>query len=199
MAGARRPLRPTLLERCIETLELDPSLVLCYARTAVIDDHGDLVPDDPAVWRPSAAANTGIVRRSDEPRGLGSNSSARRYYGILLNTIWCLEAYGVARTEVMATTGKMRDYMVSEKVFLTEMALRGRIAEVPEKLFYCRRHIAQYSLIPSASAQRNCVRPGRGRFRLPVPHQLRPTLGYLAAPFRRPLVGANVSFAWEYF
>lgn len=178
---------PTLLERSVDALDRDPSLVLCYARAAVIDSQGNSVPDDPASWRPPVASEVKAGSDRDELRGLGSTSPSRRYYSILLDTIWCLEAYGVVRTNVMATTGKMRDFMVSEKVFLAELALRGRIAEIPEKLFYCRRHAAQYSLIPTASAQCDCVRPRRVRLPLPVPHQLRPTIGYLIAPFRSPI------------
>jgi glycosyltransferase involved in cell wall biosynthesis len=186
---------PTLLERSVELLDADPQAVLCYPRAVIIDEHGDLWSEDPATWRPSAPPASNAVSYIDsaksacttdsatavndtDPRGLNSTSISRRFYGVLLETIWCLESYGMVRTATMRAGGKLRGYCGSEKVFLAEMALRGRMCEIPEILFYVRRHAEQYSMLDSGSAQRRSVSPRRFSLRLPVPRQLRSTWGY---------------------
>jgi glycosyltransferase involved in cell wall biosynthesis len=164
---------PTLIQRSVEMLDSDPKAVLCYARPAIIDCAGDLVPDDPSTWQPPQNTNSDA-----DPRGLDSPSVARRFYGVLLDTVWCLESYGMVRSSVMRTTGKLRGYRAAEKVFIAEMALRGPLREIPEVLFFVRRHAQQYTMLPSGSAQRNSVKPGSRGFRIPVPRQTRSTLGY---------------------
>jgi glycosyltransferase involved in cell wall biosynthesis len=179
---------PTLVERSVEALDREPKAVLCYPRVAIIDDFGELAPDDPASWRPplnSSDASISVVDQSTVPandhdrRGLDSSSVAQRFYGILLDTVWCLESYGMVRTAVMRTTGKLRTYRASEKVFLAEMALRGQYAEIPEILFFVRRHEQQFTMLATGTAQQKAVKPRWSRLRLPVPRHVRSTLGYL--------------------
>jgi glycosyltransferase involved in cell wall biosynthesis len=178
---------PTLLEREVAMFNADPTAVLCYARPAIIDECGELVPDDPATWRPAAVdgqlqSAADLVARApgnEDPRGLNSASASHRFYGVLLKTVWCLESYGLVRTEVMRSTGKLRGYCGAEKVFLAEMALRGRFREIPEVLFYSRRHAQQYTMLDTSSAQQQSVNPGGANSRIPLPRHLRSTLGYL--------------------
>jgi glycosyltransferase involved in cell wall biosynthesis len=179
---------PTMLQRCVEVLDEDSQAVLSYARPAVIDEFGNLLSDDPATWRPplqtiatptNLAGNTAATACNADARGLDSSSVSRRFYGVLLNIVWCLEPYGVMRSAVMRTTGKMRGYCGADKVFLAEMALHGRFLEVPEILFFVRRHPQQYTMQPSASVQRRSLKPRWFGLRLPVPLQMRSTLGYL--------------------
>ncbi len=169
---------PTLIERSVEILDSDPQAALCYARAAIIDSNGDLAPDDPSTWRPPQNINSSTAASDADPRGLDSPSVARRFYGVLLDTVWCLESYGMVRSSVMRTTGKLRSYRAAEKVFIAEMALRGPLREIPEVLFFVRRHAQQYTMLPSGSAQRNSVKLGSRGFRIPIPRQLRPTWGY---------------------
>ncbi|HEY2826906.1 MAG TPA: glycosyltransferase family 2 protein [Pirellulales bacterium] len=179
---------PTLLARSVEMLDRNPEAVLCYARPAIIDEYGELSPDDPATWRPSRGSDGPFqivhetlakVAADNDRRGLDSPSASRRFYGVLLNTVWCLESYGMIRTAVMRTTGKLRGYRAAEKVFLAEMALRGQFAEIPEILFFVRRHAEQYTMLPSGSAQRDSVKRQWSGLRWPMPRQVRSTLGYL--------------------
>ncbi len=169
---------PTLIQRSVEMLDRDPTAVLCYARPAIIDSAGDLVPDDPSTWQPPQNTNSTSSTSDADPRGLDSPSVARRFYGVLLDTVWCLESYGMVRSSVMRTTGKLRGYRAAEKVFIAEMAVRGRLREIPEVLFFVRRHAQQYTMLPSGTAQRNSVRPSSRGFRIPVPRQARSTWGY---------------------
>jgi glycosyltransferase involved in cell wall biosynthesis len=191
---------PTLLERCVEMLDRDPRAVLCYARPATIDENSELAPDDPASWHPpgkvgktndSVLSNSADLAADDDPRGLDSPSVSRRFYGVLLETVWCLESYAVVRSDAMRTTGKLRGYRAAEKVFLAEMALRGRFREIPELLFFVRRHAQQYTMLSSGSAQRNSVKPRWSGLRVPVPRHVRSTLGYLLLLPKAPISWAD--------
>jgi glycosyltransferase involved in cell wall biosynthesis len=179
---------PTLLERSVEMFDRDPAAVLGYARPAIIDERGEMLPDDPATWRPPVLVDSTSVSAAGKPAGqvddadrreLDSSSVSRRFYGVLLHTVWCLESYGMVRSAVMRTTGKLRNYCGAEKVFLAEMALRGPMREIPEILFFPRRHVQQYTMLTSGSAQRKAVKPRWFGMRFPMPRQVRSTMGYL--------------------
>ncbi|MCC7086363.1 MAG: glycosyltransferase family 2 protein [Pirellulales bacterium] len=174
---------PTLLECCLEPMESDPSVVLTYPRLAVIDSQGELLPSDPTAWRPRSGNSSVQPQLSSttdaDQRRLDSPLAYQRFGGILLHTVWCLEPYGLMRSDAVRSTGILRNYCGAEKVFLAEMALRGKFHEIPDVLFYVRRHAEQYSLLPSASAQRELVNPGRIRCPLRLPRQLRSTWGFL--------------------
>lgn len=167
---------PTLLRHCYEIISRDPSVVLAYPRIAVIDANGQLVPTDPVTWQPPLPACA--AQDEADRRGLDSSLPHQRFNGILLQTIWCLEPYGLMRTEALRTTGLLRHYCGAEKVFLAELALRGKFCEVPEVLFFVRRHAEQYTLLPTATAQRDSVKPTRFRWRSVVPRHVRSTWGY---------------------
>jgi glycosyltransferase involved in cell wall biosynthesis len=174
---------PTLLEKCVAVLDHDPSIVLCFARPMVIDHNGKPLPDDPTSWQPTAVTAT----TRDQPTDLGSTKSSRRFRGILMGVQWCLAPYGLMRSEITGATGGMRDYLIADKVFLAEMALRGRFFEIPEVLFFPRRHARQFSLASSASTQRNMMKPRARRFSLPVPWHVRPTIDYFRATLSTPI------------
>jgi glycosyltransferase involved in cell wall biosynthesis len=170
----------TFLEKCVAVLDADPSVVLCHTRSAVIDCLGNLAPEDPASWRRTGEGVTlPPVGDALSVRGLDKATPAERYTGVLLHTIWCFEMFGVVRRSAMNQTGKLRAYRAAEKVFLAELALRGRFYEVPEVLFLSRRHADQFSLMASATAQHQWVKPGQKKWRFPIPRQLRPTIGHL--------------------
>lgn len=175
--------QPTLVERSVEIFDADPAAALCYPRCAIIDEQGQLVPDDPSNWCPPEGDSSVDI----EPHGLNSSVVSRRYYGVLLETVWCLESYGMVRSDVMRKTGKLRGYRAAEKVFLAEVALHGRFREIPEILLLVRRHAQQYTMLPSDSAQQQSVKPRRNRLRLPIPRHVRPTLGYLALLASAPI------------
>lgn len=180
----------TFLEKCVAVLDADASVVLCHTRSAVIDCLGNLAPEDPASWR---RTGEGVilppVGDALTVRGLDAATPSERYAGVLLKTIWCFEMFGVVRRSAMQQTGKLRAYRAAEKVLLAELALRGRFHEVPEVLFLSRRHAEQFSLLATATAQHQWVKPGRKKFGIPIPRQVRPTLGHLmllpAAPIGR--------------
>ncbi len=141
---------PTLLEKCVEALDRHPEAVLAYPRVLMIDWQGEPLPEDPSTWRPPLSSDASSPTDDRDPRGLDSPQASRRFYGVLMKTVWCLEPYGLMRTDAVHTTGKLRNYRAAEKVFIAEMALRGQFVEVPEMLLLVRRHSDQYTMIGSA-------------------------------------------------
>jgi len=112
---------PSFLERCVEVLDRDPSVVLCHTRTRTIDAAGRPGKEWPA--RPLADAD----------------SPSRRFDEILKRNdtfpIW-----GVMRRRVLEKTPLLGNYPAHDRPFLAEMSLYGRLWEVDEFLFFEREH-----------------------------------------------------------
>ncbi|HJT35973.1 MAG TPA: glycosyltransferase family 2 protein, partial [Pirellulales bacterium] len=171
---------PTLVERCVERLEADRGLVLCSARAAVVDADGQVVRGNDA--RGGRAADFQGVSAAMEARRLrrtGSARSSQRYLGVLIDSLRCYEIFGLIHSSAMRRTGLHRPYNGAEKVFLAELALLGRFAELDETLFYSRWHRERFSANVSAAAQARHMDPAAAR-RFVWPRQVRSSWGYLS-------------------
>jgi glycosyltransferase involved in cell wall biosynthesis len=178
---------PTLLERSVAMLEADPSAVLCYPRTTVIDAQGDLLSDAPGSWRPPESNNGYTASEQADPRGLNSLQPAERLRGILMDTVWCYELFGLTRRDVMRRTHLHRNSSASGKCFLIEMAFQGRLVEIPEVLFFNRRHAQQYTMLTNVADQQSFDRPGKKQRSWPWPYHLRCTAMYAGCIWRAPI------------
>ena len=118
---------------------------------------------------------------------LGSDVPCRRVAAVLLQSVWMYEQFGMMRRSALITTGGMRSYYMSDWVLLVEMALRGRFGEIPETLFYPRKHAGQASTLSTDAARRNAVNPRRLKVPLPLPHQIRPTVDHFRACLVAPI------------
>jgi len=112
---------PTFLSRCVEVLERDPSVVLCYPQSIVIDGHGKKVEVVQGAYLDSR--NLGLVLRVT----LAICGAGSAYM-----------IYGVIGHEALAQTRLFRRVMEPEYVLLTELSVLGSFAQVPEALFYIR-------------------------------------------------------------
>lgn len=171
---------PTLVERCVERLETDGGLVLCSARAGVVDADRQLVAAERASY------GQGVDFQGVSPaiearrlRRVGSARASERYRGVLLDSLRCYEIFGLIRSSAMCRTGLHRPYNGAEKVFLAELALLGRFAELDETLFYSRWHRERFSANTSAAAQARHMDPAATR-RLVWPRQVRSSWGYLS-------------------
>lgn len=121
-ASADDLLAPTYLEACVNTLEAAPaSVVLCYPRTALIDSDGTVVEH----------YQDRMDVRHPQPR--------ERLRHVLRHLRLCNAVFGMSRREVFLSTSLLAPYHSSDVVLLAELALRGQIWEVPERLFLRRR------------------------------------------------------------
>ena len=113
---------PSCISRCISVLEEDPTVVLAYSRTMMVDLEAnpiELLPD-----------------RIDT-RGM---SSPERYVHLIRNLFWCNMVYGVIRGEALKQTGLVRNIFGSDHLLLAELTLKGAFAQVPAPLFYRRKN-----------------------------------------------------------
>lgn len=114
--------RPEFLERCLEVLEADSGAVLCYPREAGIDEQ-----DRPLGSRPY---------RYD----ITLENPWQRVLGLMLTNRGSPPVFGLIRSEVLRRTRLIGPYDASDQVLLAELAMHGRLAEVPEELLLHREH-----------------------------------------------------------
>lgn len=113
---------PELLRRCVDVLDREPTVVLCYPKTAVIDGDGNVM----------GLFEDGLDLGEETPHGR-LRQLVRRIN--LANAI-----FGLARRETLARTGLIGPYIASDIVLLMEIALYGKFRELPEHLFFRRDH-----------------------------------------------------------
>jgi glycosyltransferase involved in cell wall biosynthesis len=156
---------PNFLERCLEVLQRSPDVLWCFSRHSHIDPWGRTLPDPESCDLSYVAEPQGGPPR----RTPWTRSSAlpwQRFTGVLLGGTSCLDNYGLVRTTGMRKTGLLRPYYGSEKVFVAELCLQGRYAEVPETLFFVRVHPGGSGALPTAAQQQAFVDPSAaGRHR----------------------------------
>jgi glycosyltransferase involved in cell wall biosynthesis len=112
---------PRLIEACVEVLERRPDVVLCYSHTIEIDENGD---------------ETGRVELD---RGTAETPSAR-LSELAFRNHRCEPTYGLMRADVIRSTGLQHNYTDSDRVWLCQLAMRGRFAVVEQPLFFKRYH-----------------------------------------------------------
>lgn len=110
------------LSRCVEILDNDPSVVLCYTQEIYIDAEGK------------------FVRK--KPYHLNGNSTQphERFRQIIARNRGSPPVFGVIRTDILRQTPLLARYYGSDQVLLAELILHGRFHEVPEELFLHREH-----------------------------------------------------------
>lgn len=113
---------PEYLERCVEVLDTDRSVVLCHSKVRVVDSDGQFLHD------------------YVQPLRIDSDRPSERFSDLLLVRNNCYEVFGLIRSEVLARTRLMGNYPVGDRVLLVELTLRGKFHEVPMPLFFSREH-----------------------------------------------------------
>lgn len=127
---------PTFLQQCIDVLDHEPSIVLCYPATAEINDQGEVVRTPDIVWDFNNARPS-----------LRFRSFLRQYHR-------CFEFFGVIRTPSLRTSSLLGNYAGADIVLLAEMVLRGPFYQLPDRLFLRRNHPGLYKEGSPARHQR---------------------------------------------
>lgn len=160
-------IEPTLIEKCIDVLEKDPTVVIAHAAEREIDEFGRELP---LGWQSRQC--------SDSP-----NPCTRFRY-----LCWdhpCYPIFGVIRTEALRQTGAFGHYPSSDRVVLAELSLHGRIVRIPERLFLHREHGDRAGRNTCLQYQQRHITPERPE-KTTFPH-FRMALEYLRAINRSPL------------
>lgn len=123
-AAADDVCRPAFVSACLEALQVGgPGTVIAFPRSDLIDEGG---------------ARIGPV--DDAHLAVSSGSPHERVGQLLDNRFEWHPVFGVMRIDTLRRTRMIGSYVASDIVFLAEMALRGRFAQVPETLFLRRYH-----------------------------------------------------------
>jgi hypothetical protein len=160
----------TYLERCLDALESAPDVVMAHAAAEYIDAAGAPV----RVLRHGYVDGAGYVERDvvsgDDFGRLAASSRphVRLRAAISHFSLKGLPIFGLARTEAFERTLLHRPFYGADKVIVAELALQGRIVEVPEVLFFRRTHPGASSRLQSNGQRARWTDPNRSGGFLPL-------------------------------
>jgi len=110
------------IKSCVDVLEKDPSVALCYSATNIIDSDGLLM----AVYK--------------DKFNLSNNSASQRYRKLICNLDLCNCLHGLIRASVLANTRMIQpDAGAWDCVLLAELALKGKFVQLQKPMFNRRR------------------------------------------------------------
>jgi len=118
-------LSPTNLERCVAVLESDPGIALAYPRMCRIDEQGQPIDEH----------RSALVLDQRDPV-----ARWKRFLTCIDDGSMCDPVFGLFRADVLKATPVLRTVIGADMLLLGDIALRGRIAEIPEVLFFERWH-----------------------------------------------------------
>ncbi len=120
---------PNLLERAVQVLDSDPSIMVAYGRTKLIDDQGNVTAD------------------FDERLHIMDERPSDRWMAVMRRIRLGNLHYGLTRTDQFRHTGLLRSYSGGDFPLIAEMALYGKFFEIPDAFFYRRMHAEASSAI----------------------------------------------------
>jgi len=142
---------PDFLLRCVEVLDKDPSVVLCHSEVQFIDESGRYIKN-PDRFLPDASSPEAHVRFSE----------------LIRMVHWCLDIFGLMRSDALKRTPLISNYVGSDRNTLVILALLGRFHRVPECLFFNREH-AERSVRKTRPAFRAAWFDPKNRNRISLP------------------------------
>lgn len=116
---------PEFLERCAAELDRDLGAVMAYTRTIIIDAAGAEV---------ERFSNT-LDLREERP-----HRRFQHFHHVFGEWSVCHPIFGVMRVAPVRDREILPRYVASDMILLAELALHGKIVEVPEFLFRLRWH-----------------------------------------------------------
>jgi glycosyltransferase involved in cell wall biosynthesis len=139
---------PTFIERCVAALDANPDVVVSYPRTTVIDAAGE------------------VIEMDEDDLPLDSPDVVRRFAGCLNPMKLCHNViFGLMRRSVLLKTNLIGTYLASDRRLVAELSLHGPFEEIPDRLFFRRKHKANIGV---ALKDLQFYRPGmRRRFVMP--------------------------------
>jgi glycosyltransferase involved in cell wall biosynthesis len=181
---------PRFLERCVPVLDADPDIALSHTAIGFIDETGAPVRFYLGKGIPSEGGYLLDIYGNPvmEPDILHIAESPRveeRFHDVLQNVNWCLQVFGLIRSDVLRHTGLQRSYYGADKVLLAEISLAGRFHQIDEVLFTKRIH-QKMSFYQTTKEKRRWIDP-TGRHRFPQLHMIK---DYAAAVRRTPMSAA---------
>lgn len=140
---------PTYLERCVELLGGDESIVLAHSEMVEIGVQGETLRPLDARIRDMEAADL-----------------VARFRGAIALDHGCFDVFGLIRREALARTQLIAPYLGSDRTLLAELALQGRLVRAPEVLFHSREHPQRSIRIKSDRERERWFGASHGKGRL---------------------------------
>jgi len=138
---------PTMLGDAVETMENDPSLVLCYPKAVLVDQ------DDRE------------IRRYENPLQLMDNDPVVRFKSVLTEIGLVNQLMGVIRIDAVRSAFPLMSQPGADRVFVAELSLYGKIMEIPEYQYFRRFHEKSSSWDRSSEAHQVETVLGQGAHR----------------------------------
>ncbi|RIK81666.1 hypothetical protein DCC62_01635 [candidate division KSB1 bacterium] len=159
---------PEYLERCVQILDNNPAIVLCYAMTRYIDKNGDYLP------------------RKELELKLNSPCYHCRFRDLIRMDHMMEPSAGLIRTNVLEKTPLEGPYADCDRVLLAEISLYGPFHRIPEFLFFRREHPGQSTKVFISRQERTLWFHPNGAGKIVFPH-FRQLKEYLSSIRRAPL------------
>ncbi len=132
---------PELLARSVPVLDTHHEVVLCYARTTLIDENGQ------------------HLGPYQDRLDLRSPKAVQRFRDALSRSRLINVLQGLTRLGPLRQTGLLGGYVGSDVVLVVELALHGQFHELPQWLFFRRMHSAAFSSLTSLEERQLFVDP----------------------------------------
>lgn len=117
------------LQKCVNVLDNDNSVVCCHSRTARIDENGKLVGN----------YDHKLLKE------INSEKPYERFGDLISIRNLCWYIFGVIRTSSLRSISLLGNFIGADHALLAELGLKGRFYEIPEYLFYRRDHPNSYT------------------------------------------------------
>ena len=114
---------PLYLEKCVETLEKNPDVVLCHSKIVWIDHNGEKIKN----WNKYLEESQSI-------------NLVNRFKSLINLNHYCFDIFGLIRSEILAKTPLIASYIGSDRSLLVELALYGRFHRLDDYYFFSRDH-----------------------------------------------------------
>lgn len=125
---------PFFLQKCVDVLDNNFSITLCFTRTIFIDEYENELGE------------------YKYPFNFTNSSRRERFMKVSTGGHIVHEIFGVIRTDILCRTALIGGYLGSDLVLLGKLALYGNFYQVPECLFLHREHPQRSMLAPQGAA-----------------------------------------------
>lgn len=137
------------LEKCITSLERQPSAILAYSKSFLIDEKGEHIAE---LFYDLKINSENPYERFQRFHECAWKSSISGGYPEK-NGIWT-PVYGLMRREVLSKTGKIGLHISADTTLLEELVLLGKFCLVPTTLFFKREHPKQSMQLQKSFSER---------------------------------------------
>jgi glycosyltransferase involved in cell wall biosynthesis len=121
-------IKPNFVAAAVAALDEAPDAVLCNGVVDYIDENGTVFADYVSVLGEA-----------------GGVDPAERFAVMALRSHSCVDFFGMIRREAMAGSLMHASFHGADRAFLVQMALRGRLLQLPEHLVQMREHEHRYT------------------------------------------------------